>query len=67
MRDRGIERVLGNVPLHAIVVAPFAFTREGAALNFHLVRCLPGAHHDFSDASHRLRVRGDHRERTEIV
>ena len=40
---------------------------ERAALQLHLVRGLPAADHHLADPAHGLRVRGDHRERAQIV
>ena len=40
---------------------------QTAALHFHFVRGLPATQDDFSNASHRLAVAGDHRKRTQIM
>ena len=42
-------------------------TGELPALELHLVRRLPGPDDDLADAAHRLRIRRQHRERSQVV
>ena len=65
--DGGVDGVLGDVALDALVVRVLAVTGEGAALHLHLVRRLPGPQDDLADAAHGLRIRGDHADGAEVV
>ena len=65
--NRRVDRVLGDVALHAQVVVACRIARQRAALRLHLVRRLPGADDHLADATHRLRIRRQHRERAEVV
>ena len=64
-----VDGVLRNVALHAPVVAPVGVAEgaERARKLAHLARSAPRAGHDLADAAHRLRVRGDHRDRAGVV
>ena len=65
--DGGVDRVLGDVALDSRVVIAGGIPRQRAALQFHLVRRLPGADDDLADAAHRLRVGAHHADRAEVV
>ena len=67
MGDGGVDRVLGDVALDAVVVVPVAVLGQRPALHLHLVRRLPGAADHLAHPTHRLGVRGDHGEGAEIV
>src|SRR6185295_7633353 len=56
MRDRRIDGVFGDVAFDAKIVGTRAILAQASALRFHLVRGLPGAHDDFTNATHGLRV-----------
>jgi len=67
MRDRRVDRVFGDIALCAEIIISLAVFWQSAALHLHFVRSLPGSHDDFADASHRLRIRGHHRNGAQIV
>ena len=59
LRDRGVDRVLGDVALHAEIVVVAGLLGQPAALLLHLVGGLPDADDHLADAAHRLAVRRD--------
>ena len=76
VRERRVDRVLGDIALDARVVVARRVGRqaarprvggERAALELHRVRGLPGADDDLADAAHRLRVGAEHADRAEVV
>ena len=67
MRDRRIDRVLGDIALGPDVVVVAPLLGQHAALALHLVRGLPGADGHLADAAHRLAVGGDDAEDAEVV
>mmetsp|Transcript_16672 Transcript_16672/g.67230 ORF Transcript_16672/g.67230 Transcript_16672/m.67230 type:complete len:869 (-) Transcript_16672:47-2653(-) len=69
VRDGGVDGVLGDVPLDALVVVRVGgvVAGEEAALPLHLVGRLPGPRDDLADAAHGLRVRRDHRDGAHVV
>src|SRR3546814_1771528 len=67
LRDCRVDRIFGDVAPRAQIVVVAALAGKRAALHLHLVRGLPGAGDHLADPAHRLAVRRDDRERTEIV
>ncbi len=67
MRDGRVDGVLGDVALDAEIVVARRILRQRAALQFHLVRALPGAQYHFAHAPHRLRVGRQHGQRAQVV
>mmetsp|Transcript_62801 Transcript_62801/g.184144 ORF Transcript_62801/g.184144 Transcript_62801/m.184144 type:complete len:321 (+) Transcript_62801:53-1015(+) len=68
VRERAVDRVLGDVPLDArVVVALPGVLGQGAALELHLGRRLPRARDDLANAAHGLRVRGDDGDGAHVV
>src|SRR5262245_42433934 len=65
--DGRVDGVLGDVALDAEIVVARGILLEAAPLQLHLVRRLPGADDDLANAPHGLTVRGEHRERAQIV
>src|SRR5919202_487787 len=65
--DGWIDGVLGDVALDARVVVLGRVAGQTAALELVLVRGLPGAQDDFAYSTHRLRVRRDHAQCTDVV
>lgn len=65
--DGGIDGVLRDVALCAVIVITGGIFRERAALRFHFVRGLPGANDDFADAAHGLRIARKHADDAQIM
>ena len=64
--DRRTDGVLRHIPLRAGVVGgPVA--GKGTSTFLHHMRGLPRSQYHFADATHRLRVRADHRDRAHVV
>ena len=59
VRDRGVDRVLGDVALGARIVVAGAVAVERAALALHLVGGLPGPDDHLADPAHRLGIELD--------
>ena len=67
MGDGGIDGVLRDVALRAVIIITGGIFRERAALHFHFVRGLPGANDDFADAAHGLGIAREHADDAHIV
>ena len=67
VRDRRIDRVLGDVASNPEVVVAGGVSGQRAALPLHLVGRLPRPADHLADASHRLRVRRHDADGAEIV
>nr|GEW53102.1 chaperone protein DnaJ A6, chloroplastic [Tanacetum cinerariifolium] len=65
--DSRVDGVLGDVAFGAEVVVAFAVTRQCAALAFHFVGGLPGAHDHLANPAHGLAVGAEHRERAQVM
>ena len=65
--DGGIDGVLCDVALGAVIIVARGIFRERAALRFHFMRGLPGANDDFADAAHGLGIARDHAEDAHVV
>ena len=67
VRDGRIDGVFGDVAFGAVIIIARGIFGERAALRFHFVRGLPGARDDFADASHGLRIAGEHADHAQVV
>ena len=68
VRDRRVDRVLGDVALDAeVVVAPALAGKRGRAAPSSCAAVCQVRMIDLADAAHRLAVRRHHRERAEVV
>ena len=66
--DRGVDADLGDIAFGAKIIATeISIFGQQATLNLHFMRRLPGPNDDFANPAHRLRIRSDHREGTQIV
>lgn len=68
LRNRRIDRVLADVPLHPEVIGTGALVFfKCSALHFVLMRRVPSAKDDFTTTTHGLRIGRHHRNGTKIV
>ena len=67
MRNGWIDGVFGDVAPRAIVVSTARIFGQQAPLLAHLMSRLPSPAHHLPHSPHRLAVRGDNRQRTQVV
>ena len=68
VRNRRINRVFRHVAFYSEIIVVLAFIfGQCAALHFHFMRCLPRPCDDFTDTTHRLRIRTHHAKNAQIM